>query len=196
MNADEFIAREEQKVIENLWSARNAVTVDDMDFLADLKVEYGDCCGMESNCPPEIRIERGCIYCGKPADSLGYCENMRRFMECEPKSIPGNSCVYGCGETSCHYTLYVCDNKRKFGACFPQTAEDVRWTDRAFLNSCGIAVDDAPRVARGVVYIEIEMKGESVRKARKRHALRKRKPLMGEHRATGCGHYKLGEFAI
>jgi hypothetical protein len=102
MNAEEYIAREEQNVIENLWSARNAVTIDDLDFLAELKVEYGDCCGLESNCPPEIRIERACIYCGKPADSLGYCENMRRFMECEPKIYPG---------------------------------------DRAFLESCGIAVD-------------------------------------------------------
>jgi hypothetical protein len=90
MTREEFIEREEQIVVANLWSARNAVTVDDMDFLADLKVDYGDCCGLESNCPPAIRIERACIYCGKPADSLGYCENMRRFMECEPKIFPGD----------------------------------------------------------------------------------------------------------
>jgi hypothetical protein len=56
--AEAFIAREEQKVIENLCSARNAVTIDDLDFLAELKVEYGDCCGLESNCPPDIRIAR------------------------------------------------------------------------------------------------------------------------------------------
>jgi hypothetical protein len=196
MNAEEYIARQEQKVIENLWSARNAVTVDDMEFLAELKVEYGDCCGLESNCPLEIKIERDCSYCGKPADSLGYCENMRRFMECEPKSIPGNPCVYGCGETSCHYTLYVCENARKFGACLPQTAEDVRWGDRAFLNSCGIAVDDAPRVARGVVYSEIAMQGASVRKAREAHAARNRKPLMSdERRGHGTGECDLGELS-
>jgi hypothetical protein len=98
MTREEFIEREEQKVVANLWSARNAVTVDDMDFLADLKVDYGDCCGLESNCPPAIRIERACIYCGKPADSLGYCENMRRFMECEPKIFPGDGAfLASCG---------------------------------------------------------------------------------------------------
>jgi hypothetical protein len=88
-DAEEYIFGEEQKVVANLWSARNAVTIDDLDFLVELKVEYGDCCGLESNCPPEIRIERACIYCGKPADSLGYCENMRRFMECNPSTPEG-----------------------------------------------------------------------------------------------------------
>lgn len=57
MNAEEFIAREEQKVIENLWSARNAVTVDDLEFLAELKVEYGDCCGLETNAPLTERAD-------------------------------------------------------------------------------------------------------------------------------------------
>jgi hypothetical protein len=146
---EEFIEREEQKVVANLWSARNAVTIDDLDFLAELKVEYGDCCGLESNCPPEIRIERACIYCGKPADSLGYCENMRRFMECEPRVFRG---------------------------------------DNAFLQSCGIAVEPA----RVVVYVEIEMQGEVVRKARRRHALRKRRGDVTRE----CGYYDLGEFAI
>jgi hypothetical protein len=86
MNAEEYIFHEEAKVIENLWSARNAVTIDDLDFLAELKVEYGDCCGLESNCPPERRIPRFCNYCGQPADHLGYCENMRKFMECNPST--------------------------------------------------------------------------------------------------------------
>jgi hypothetical protein len=48
-NAEEFIAREEQKVIDNFWSGRNAFTVDDREWLAELKVEYGDPCGLESN---------------------------------------------------------------------------------------------------------------------------------------------------
>jgi hypothetical protein len=98
MTREEFIEREEQKVVANLWSARNAVTVDDIEFLAELKVEYGDCCGLESNCPPAIRVERTCIYCGKPADHLGYCENMRRFMVCELNIYPGDGAfLASCG---------------------------------------------------------------------------------------------------
>jgi hypothetical protein len=79
VNSEEYIAAEEQKVIDNLWSARNAVTIDDLDFLAELKVEYGDCCGLESNCPLEIRVERAC-------------------MECEPKIFPGDwAFLQSCG---------------------------------------------------------------------------------------------------
>lgn len=85
-NAEESIAREERKVIENLWSSRYAVTIVDTDWLAEMKISYGDCCGLESNCPPELRIARSCNYCGQPADHLGYCENMRRFMECNPST--------------------------------------------------------------------------------------------------------------
>jgi hypothetical protein len=48
-DAEEFIAREEQKVIENLWSSRNAFTVADREWLAELKVECGDPCGLELN---------------------------------------------------------------------------------------------------------------------------------------------------
>lgn len=194
MTREEFIASEEQKHIDMLWSARNVVTGGDLDWLADLKIVYGGCCGLELNAHP--KIERTCEACGEPADSGGWREGMRTLMECKPKKLPGNPCVY-CGESSTHYTLFVCDNKRKFGACFPQSAEDRAWQDRAFLNSCGIAVDDTPRVARGTVYAEIVMQGEVVRKARERHARRKRKPLMGERkRGAGCGHHDLGEFAI
>jgi len=49
-NAEEFIAREEARHIELLWSSRNAFTVADSEWLAELKVEYGDPCGLESNC--------------------------------------------------------------------------------------------------------------------------------------------------
>ena len=191
MNAEEYIAREEQKHIDMLWSGRNVVTEADLDFLDDLKIVYGGCCGLELNAYPAI--ERTCESCGEPADRLGWCENMRTLMECKPKTRSGNPCVYGCGETSCHYTLYVCENTRKFGACFPKTAEDIRWTDGAFLNSCGIAADaEAPC---GTVYIEVVMEGAVVRKARELHAMRNRKALMGERRATGCGMVDLGEIA-
>jgi hypothetical protein len=48
-NAEEFIAREEQKVTDNLWSSRNAFTIADREWLDGLKVEYGDPCGLELN---------------------------------------------------------------------------------------------------------------------------------------------------
>jgi hypothetical protein len=191
LNAEQFIAREERRHIELMWYSRNVVTGADLDFLADMRVSYRGCCGLESNADP--KTPRSCIYCGKPADNLGYCENTRLYMECAPKSRPGNPCVYKCGEMSCHHTLFVCENQRKFLACFPPTAQDREWADRAFLNSCGIAIEDAPRVARGVVYVEIEMRGESVRKIRELHAMHNRKPMLGERRATGFGELDLGE---
>ena len=54
---------------------------------------------------------------------------------------------------------------------------------------------DAPRVARGAVYLEIEMRGTTVREARELHAKRNRKPLLGERRATSCGELDLGEIS-
>ena len=102
-----------------------------------------------------------------------------------------NPCVYRCGRISCHYTLFVCDNKRKFGACFPLSAEDREWTDRAWLEILGVKVDPLP--TRGNVSIEIVMQGAAVRKARELHAMRKRKPLIGERRASECGELDLGE---
>ncbi len=50
-----------------------------------------------------------------------------------------------------------------------------------------------PKPARGVVYIVVEIRGAAVRKARELHAMRNRRPLMGERRATGCGESDLGE---
>jgi hypothetical protein len=48
-NAEEFIAREEQKVIENLWSSRNVFTIADREWFDELKIAYGEPCGLESN---------------------------------------------------------------------------------------------------------------------------------------------------
>lgn len=70
--------------------------------------------------------------------------------------------------------------------CLPAEREAY---DRKFLSDCGIAMDDVP--AR--VSIEIVMSGAAVRHARELHAIRKRKSLMGERRATSCGEYDLGE---
>ena len=62
--------------------------------------------------------------------------------------------------------------------------------DRKFLTDCGVKVDPLPSQT---VQVEIVMQGESVRKAREMHALRHRKPLMGERRASECGMVDLGE---
>ena len=96
-SADEYIERAEAKVVSNLWSARNAFTIDDEDFLSELKVTYGDACGLESNCPLEARAARTCADCGKPADSLGYCENFRKYMECKPKRWDDVKFLRDCG---------------------------------------------------------------------------------------------------
>ncbi|MGH9757260.1 MAG: hypothetical protein ACRD4M_05940 [Candidatus Acidiferrales bacterium] len=57
MNVDEFIAREEQKHIELIWSSRNAFTVHDTDWLAEMKVVYGNACGLESKAPLDRRAK-------------------------------------------------------------------------------------------------------------------------------------------
>lgn len=41
-----------EQLIENQWSARHAVTIEDFEFLAACGISYGDPCGMESNAPP------------------------------------------------------------------------------------------------------------------------------------------------
>jgi hypothetical protein len=95
LNAEEFIAAEERKVIENLWSGRNAFTIHDTDWLADLKVSYGDACGLESNCP--LDAQHFCLGCGWPADKSGYCPSRRLYGECEPKSWDDVKFLRECG---------------------------------------------------------------------------------------------------
>lgn len=53
----------------------------------------------------------------------------------------------------------------------------------------------ADPVARGAVTVEIVMQGTAVRQARELHAMRNRKSLMGERRATSCGEIDLGEIS-
>ena len=72
--------------------------------------------------------------------------------------------------------------------CLPEEREAY---DRKFLSDCGVKVDPLP--SRGTVQVEIVMDGAAVRKARELHAMRNRKSLMGERRATGCGEIDLGE---
>ena len=52
-----------------------------------------------------------------------------------------------------------------------------------------------PPVSSSRVTIEIVMRGAVVREARELHAVRKRKLLMGEKRATECGEIYLGDLS-
>ena len=65
--------------------------------------------------------------------------------------------------------------------------------DKGFM--ADLKISDPPRVSSGRLTIEIVMSGAAVRKAREMHALRKREPLMGERRASGCGELDLGEIS-
>jgi hypothetical protein len=93
-----------------------------------------------------------------------------------------------CSKATSHYTLFVCAERIRYRVCLVSEREHF---DRKFLSDCGIAVDDAP--AR--VTVEIVMQGAVVRKAREAHALRHRKPLMGERRASECGEIYLGDLS-
>jgi hypothetical protein len=62
--------------------------------------------------------------------------------------------------------------------------------DREFM--ADLKICDPPRISSGRVSVEIVMKGESVRKARRKHAIRKRRGDITRE----CGHYDLGEFAV
>jgi|HubBroStandDraft_6_1064221.scaffolds.fasta_scaffold554942_2 hypothetical protein len=100
----------------------------------------------------------------------------------------GTALCRWCSWPTRHYTSHVCDERIRYDVCLPGERERY---DRKFLSDCGIAVD----AARGVVYIEIEMRGEAVRKARELHAMRNRRVLMGERRGSGCGECDLGEIS-
>lgn len=111
-------------------------------------------------------------------------------------TLPGK---YLCNEDGCD-RLTGC---HEYAVCWEHTPEPFRALraereaamlfDREFMADLKIA--EPPNVTSGRVTFEIVMKGESVRKARELHAIRKRKPLMGERPATGCGEIDLGEIA-
>src|ERR1700752_98105 len=101
----------------------------------------------------------------------------------------GTALCRWCTRPTKHYTLFICDERVWTKMCLPRERE---LFDRKLLSDCGILVEP-PRVSSSRVRVEIVMQGESVRKARELHAIRKRKPLMGEGHATRCGEYDLGE---
>jgi hypothetical protein len=98
-----------------------------------------------------------------------------------------------CSRLTRHYTLFICDERIRYGSCLASEREGY---DAAFLKACGITVADEPVAACGVITVEIVMQGESVRKAREAHAARNRKPLMAdERRGQGAGEIDLGEIS-
>jgi hypothetical protein len=106
------------------------------------------------------------------------------------RNAAGQSLCRWCSKPTAHYTLFICDARIWTRVC---STEEREAYDRAFLSACGIApLYDLPPSR---VTLEIVMQGTSVRKARELHAMRNRKSLMGERRATGCGEIDLGEIS-
>jgi hypothetical protein len=102
----------------------------------------------------------------------------------------GVSLCRWCSKPTRHYTLFVCDARIHTQICM---AEEREAYDRKFLKAVAIApLYDLPPTR---VTVEVVMQGATVRKAREMHAVRKRKPLMGERHATGCGELDLGEIS-
>ena len=101
----------------------------------------------------------------------------------------GTALCRWCSQPTSHYTLFVCAERIRYDICLASEREQY---DRTFLHDCGILTDPPP-VSSSRVSIEFVMSGATVRKARELHAMRNRKPLMGERRATGCGEIDLGE---
>jgi hypothetical protein len=102
--------------------------------------------------------------------------------------------VDGCRRPTGHHNYAVCWEHTS--DCFRELRAAVEHADRyyrEFMASMGIA--EPPRISSSRARIEIVMQGEPVRKARELHAARKRKPLMGERLATGCGEIDLEELS-
>jgi hypothetical protein len=91
-----------------------------------------------------------------------------------------------CSQPTSHYTLFVCDERIRYDSCLASERERF---DRRFLESCGIAVNDAP--ARGVVYTELAICRDIVRK--RREFLTIRKPVA--RRKASPDVYDLGEIS-
>ena len=58
-----------EQAIENQWSARHAVTIEDFEFLAACGVSYGAPCGMESNASPAWKSEALNMYSNRGDES-------------------------------------------------------------------------------------------------------------------------------
>jgi hypothetical protein len=89
-----------------------------------------------------------------------------------------------CSQPTSHYTLFVCDERIRYESCLASERERF---DRKFLESCGIAVNDAP--AWSAVYTELAVCRDIVRE--RRAFLAVRKPVT--RRSDTPDVYDLGE---
>lgn len=107
--------------------------------------------------------------------------------------VPGQYlCNFGdCRKPTGHHNYAVCWEHTS--ECFREmraATEQRDLFDREF--TADLKICDPPPVSSSRVRIVIEMQGEVVRKARRKHALRKRRGDV----TRPCGHYDLGEFAV
>ena len=97
-----------------------------------------------------------------------------------------------CSTPTRHYTLYVCDSRILTKMCLT-----LRSANASTESSWPTAVSPWMMLRRvRVITVEPVMQGVVVRKAREMHAVRKRKPLMGDERHShGAGEIDLGEIS-
>ncbi len=116
---------------------------------------------------------------------------VRGFIE-DPAHPGKYLCNYGdCRRPTGHHNYAVCwEHTSEVFREHRVETEQRDLFDREFMTALKIC--DPPPVSSSRVRIVIEMQGEVVRKARRKHALRKRRGDV----TRPCGHYDLGEFAV
>jgi hypothetical protein len=111
-------------------------------------------------------------------------------------AVPGQYLCHEdcCGKPTGHHNYAVCWEHTSEAFRENRAAVEQRdLFDREFM--VALKICDPPSVSSSRVRIEIVMSGAAVRKARELHAVRNRRPLLGERRATGCGELNLGEIS-
>jgi hypothetical protein len=119
-------------------------------------------------------------------------KRIRGFIE-DPTAPGKYLCnVDGCRRPTGHHNYAVCWEHTSEAFRENRAAVEQRdLFDREFM--AALKICNPPSVSSSRVHVEIVMSGATVRKARELHAIRKRKPMMGEGRADGCGELYLGE---
>jgi hypothetical protein len=115
----------------------------------------------------------------------------------EDPAVPGQYLCHvdGCRKPTGHHNYAVCweHTSEVFRESRAQVEHAFRF-DKEFMASLKIC--DPPRLSSSRARIEVVMSGAAVRKARELHAVRNRKPLMGdERRGHTAGEIDLGEIS-